>query len=495
MSFLTDSRSVAFNRVRITSEFWQARVRASKEGALPTMWKRMKETGRWDVLRLEWKEGMPNRPHHFWDSDVAKWTEAACYALTPTVNSDGSQVEEINDNTSIFLASKVAEAVALISGAQWKDGYINSYFTVVEPGKRWTNVAWYHELYCAGHLLEAAIAHAIYSASRTSCDERTNSLLEPLLKYVSHIDETFGPDEETGQRRGYPGHQELELALLRLYDHLGVTSQSQIQANMEIQKRVLALASFFIKERGQLRNGLHFYDYEATLRNNDPPAKPGPSYPTAPRWSYNQADAPISHIQTVEGHSVRAGYWLTAVAHLARLTGDEGLLHDAQRLWDNMTERKMHITGGMGAIGDWEGFGPDYYLPNESAYAETCASVALIFFAHQMLLINPLDVRFGDVLERALYNGALVGMSMDGQTFFYDNPLATVGKWRERTAWFEVKTQLPGSTFMLNYPRLPLGFVLSPQSCPSSYILRKVHLHAEYIRWPGNYSHPPAYWL
>ncbi|KIJ46906.1 glycoside hydrolase family 127 protein, partial [Sphaerobolus stellatus SS14] len=450
-----------FNSVKITSKFWQDRIKVTREVALPSIMDRMKETGRWDVLKLGWKEGMPNRPHHFWDSDVAKWTEAACYALAAAPgeklcqrcrNKDDDLQRKNNDINSI-LFSGIQEAVDMISKAQWSDGYINSYFTVVEPGKRWTNVAWYHEMYCAGHLLEAAIAHNIYASSCETCSSNDVSLLGPLIKYIKHIASRFGPNSGDGQLPGYPGHQELELALMRLYDHLkdnnDLSRRLESAYELKVAEEALMLASFFIHERGKKRNGKYYYDYEAELRQNDPPAKPGPAYPTAPRWAYNQADAPISSLNSIEGHSVRAGYWLTGAAHLARRTKDADLAGHVERLWKNMVERKMHITAGLGAIGDWEGFGPDYYYPNESAYLETCASVALIFLAHQMLLNNPLEPKYGDALERALYNGALVGMSLDGKSFFYDNPLATVGKWRERTSWFEVSCCPPNLARLL----------------------------------------------
>ncbi|EPQ50879.1 DUF1680-domain-containing protein, partial [Gloeophyllum trabeum ATCC 11539] len=295
----------------------------------------MKETGRWDNLKLQWREGDPNKPHRFWDSDVAKWLEAACYSLI--------------EHPDPALARLVEEAVDLFRGAQQEDGYLNSYYTVVEPGRRWTNVAWSHEMYCAGHLLEAALAHHEYTHSMR--------LLGPALKYIEHIRSVFGPGED--QKHGYPGHQCLELALLRAYETTHDPS-------------LLDLAQYFIEERGQKRAyrddseawQKHYYDIEAEARGED--AFVGPMRRGGDRFEYMQADKPIREMtkEGIRGHSVRAMYWLTAVAGLARLTkGEDGTLKAvAEALWANTTERKMHVTGGLGAIGEWEGFGPDYFL-------------------------------------------------------------------------------------------------------------------------------------
>ncbi|PSS30855.1 hypothetical protein PHLCEN_2v2582 [Hermanssonia centrifuga] len=358
----------------------------------------MKQTGRWDSLKLQWKSGDPNPPHRFWDSDIAKWLEAACYILT--LQPDPS------------LAAQVDEAVDNIRNAQHEDGYINTYYTVVEPGKRWTNLSWSHELYDAGHLFEAALAHNLYCQSRR--------LLDPLLKYIRYIDSVFGLRE--GHKAGYPGHQELELALLKGYEQIG-------------DKSLLVLANYFLEERGQPRPQGHYFDVEAEARGEAP--NPGPSPKGAPKYSYHQADRRVRDMESIEGHSVRAMYWLTAVSNLARVTKDESLLEAAERLWDSTTKRKMYVTGGLGGMSEWEGFGPDYVLPNETGYLETCAAIGLVFFAYQMLLIDPRRTEYADILERTLYNAVLVGVSLDGKRFFYENPLATVGKLYERSAWFD----------------------------------------------------------
>ncbi|OBZ78372.1 Non-reducing end beta-L-arabinofuranosidase [Grifola frondosa] len=381
--------------VKITSDFWAERLKATRNGSIPAIHEQMKQTGRWDCLKLKWKPGDPNPP----DSDVAKWLEAACYFLIQAPDPE--------------LARLVEEAVDNIRGAQQKDGYINTYYTVVEPGKRWTNISWSHELYDAGHLLEAALAHQQYSHS--------TRLLDPMLKYVQYIRSIFGLQE--GQKAGYPGHQELELALLKTYEHTKDAS-------------LVELANYFIDERGQSRLEGHYFDIEANARGEK--ANPGPAPKDAPRFSYHQANCPIREMKSIEGHSVRAMYWLTAVANLARISKDHSLLAAARRLWDSTTKRKMYVTGGLGAMPDWEGFGPDYFLPNETGYLETCAAIGLALFAHQMLLIDTGNGEYANALELVLHNAILVGVSLDGKSFFYDNPLASVGQHLQRSTWFEV---------------------------------------------------------
>ncbi|EIN07779.1 DUF1680-domain-containing protein [Punctularia strigosozonata HHB-11173 SS5] len=441
MSFDDCASSVPFEKVLVTSDFWLNRVDAVRMGSIPAMYAQMKETGRWDSLKLGWKPGKPNKPHRFWDSDVAKWLEAACYSLVLHPDAE--------------LAKLVEEAVDLFRGAQQDDGYLNTYYTVVEPGKRWTNIAWSHEMYCAGHLLEAALAHYTWSQS--------TRLLDPALKYIAHIRATFGLGE--GQKKGYPGHQEIELALLKAHEQLA-SAPAVPRATVDM---LLELANYLIEERGQRRPEGHYYDVEAAARGEE--VFPGPTRRGGEKFSYYQAEAPVREIKSAEGHAVRVGYWLTAVAGLARLTRDESLVRAAERLWKSVM-RKMYVTGGVGAMGDWEGFGPDHFLPNETGqrgfdppfshgelatdtdghrgYLETCAAIALVLFAHQMLLLSPRNAEYGNVLELALYNGVLVGMSLDGKSFFYDNPTATIGAGYERSKWFEVSCCPPNVARLVN---------------------------------------------
>jgi hypothetical protein len=364
--------------VSVNDAFWAPRQEANRRVTIPHIYRMCKETGRIDALKLQWKPGQPNPPHIFWDSDIAKWTEAASYAIATHPD---PQVEKMLD-----------EVVALIAGAQQPDGYLNVHYTVVEPGKRWTNLRDRHELYCAGHLMEAGVAHYEATGKRT--------LLDAVCRYADYIDSVFGP----GKRTGYPGHEEIELALIKLYRATG-------------EPRYLKLCQYFIDERGKQP---HFYDEEAKARGEEPQRSQDG------RYEYNQSHLPVREQTEAVGHAVRAMYLYSGMADLGAQIGDERLLAACRRLWDSATQRRMYVTGGVGAQHAGESLGADYVLPNESAYAETCAAIGLVFFAHRMLQVEA-DGRYADVMERALYNGALSGLSLDGGKFFYVNPLASAG--------------------------------------------------------------------
>ena len=376
-------RPLPLDRVRIHDRFWAPRQATNREVTLPLQYRILKETGRIDAFRLAWRPGEPDRPHQFWDSDVAKWIEAAGYSLATHPDPD--------------LMARVDEVVELIAAAQQPDGYLNIYYTVVEPSKRWTNLRDMHELYCAGHLIEAAVAYYEGTGKRR--------LLDVMCRYADHIASVFGPGE--GQRRGYPGHEEIELALVKLYRATGV-------------ERYLRLAEFFVNERGRQP---HYYDAEARARGEDPGAYRFRDY------AYNQAHLPIREQTTAEGHAVRAMYLYSGVADVAAECGDDSLMAPLERLWENVTGRRMYVTGGIGSSAHGERFTYDYDLPNATAYTETCAAIGLAFWAQRMLLLDPAGT-YGDVLERALYNGILSGVSLDGRSFFYSNPLDV-----DRLAW------------------------------------------------------------
>ena len=313
----------------------------------------------------------------FQDSDVAKWLEAVAYKL------------EVEPDPQ--WEAKADEMIELVGRAQQSDGYLNSYYTIVEPEKRWTNLRENHELYCAGHFIEAAAAY--YEATGK------DRLLQIVCKLVDHIDSVFGP--EPGKKKGYPGHEEIELALMRLYRITG-------------SERHLKLAAYFIEERGQRP---HYFEMEARERDEDPYLHWG-KWP----YSYSQSHLPIRQQKTAEGHAVRAMYLFSAAADLALETGDTELFHVCETLWHNTVNKRMYITGAIGSQDYGEGFTIDYDLPNDRAYAETCAAIGLVFWAHRMLQMDP-DRKYADVLERALYNGVLSGMSLEGDRFFYVNPL------------------------------------------------------------------------
>ncbi|KAJ9613061.1 hypothetical protein H2200_003002 [Cladophialophora chaetospira] len=373
----------------------------------------LKETGRYDAFKLQWHptyshaaETWPVPKHLFWDSDVGKWIEGACYCLV--------------DQPNVDIENAIKELVQMIRSAQQPDGYLNIHYTVVDPEKRFTNLRDMHELYNCGHLIEAALAHNhLY---------RNDDLLEPMLKYVDLLCRKFGPGAD--QIHGYPGHPEIEQALLRLHDRTQ-------------DPRHLELAQYFITERGNPNGveGENYYVVEAK-RRNEPPAMRPRAYPEPDSLWYCQAHKPIVEQETIEGHSVRAMYLLTAVADLVKSQNSPNhrLKEAAYRLWDNMVDRKMYVTGGIGAIKQWEGFGIDYFLPQGTddggCYSETCASIGTMMLAERILQYD-LNRKFSDILELCLYNAVLTSMSHDGTKFTYVNQLASSEQdLSKREEWF-----------------------------------------------------------
>jgi DUF1680 family protein len=310
----------------------------------------------------------------FQDSDVAKWIEACAFSLT---NSPDEKLERIVDET-----------IELIEKAQQADGYLNTFFTLKEPTRRWTDLQEGHELYCAGHMIEAAVAY--YEATGK------DRLLKVMMRMADHIDHRFGK----GKVRGIPGHPEIELALMKLYRATG-------------EERYLKLCEYFVNERGTQPN--YFKEEQEnrgwSIWNSD-----------GQDVNYTQNYAPVREQKDAVGHSVRAVYLYTGMADLAGELGEEELKVACENLWDSITKRRMYVTGGIGSTVIGEAFTEDYDLPNDTVYAETCASIGLIFFAQKMLELSPKG-EYADVLERALYNTVLAGMSQDGKRFFYVNPL------------------------------------------------------------------------
>lgn len=380
---------VDFTRVRIEDRFWAPRIEVNRTQTLPGGFQRCRETGHIDAFRLDWKPGQPRRPHVFWDSDLAKWIEAASYSLATC--RDG-ELERLVDDLAI-----------LIAGAQQPDGYLNTYFTVVEPENRWTNLRDRHELYCAGHLIEAAVAHFQATGKRV--------LLDALCRYADYIGRVFG--RGPGRKRGYGGHPEIELALVKLHRATG-------------ERRYLELARYFVDERGRRP---HYYDQEAAARG------PGDHFRFARDYSYMQAHRPLREQTEVTGHAVRGMYLYSAMADLAGELGDRSLLKACRRLWRHAATRMMYVTGGLGSSRHNEGFTFDYDLPNETGYCETCAAIAFVFWSHRLLQFD-CDSRYADAMERALYNNVLAGVSLDGGKFFYQNPLASAGG-HHRKGWFD----------------------------------------------------------
>jgi DUF1680 family protein len=380
-------KPVSLKNVAIEGGFWGDRQRVNRDRTIPAITHQMEITGRIDAWNLNWQPGQ-KPPHIFWDSDAGKWIEAISYSLAKYPNEE--------------FERKADEVIDMIEKAQQPDGYLNIYYTAVEPEKRWTNLRERHELYDAGHLIEAAVAYYEATGKR--------KLLDVLTRYADHIITQFGPEE--GKRRGYPGHPELELALVKLYRETG-------------EERYLNLSKYFVDERGQ---SPHYFDVEAVERGDDPR-----NY-WAQTYHYCQAHAPIRDQHSATGHSVRAAYLYSGVADIVAEFGDEELRAAVNDIWDDLTSHQMYITGGLGPAHTNEGFTFAYDLPNESAYAETCASIALAFWAQRMFLIDP-DSKYTDVMERALYNGVLAGVAFDGETFFYANPLASFPKVNPYEQW------------------------------------------------------------
>ncbi len=381
--------------VRLEDKVFAPRRKALFESTLPRSLEQCRATGRFDAFRLDWKPGMPNRPHIFWDSDVAKVLEGAACALA--LEPDHPE-----------LAEELDRAVDLILSSQQPDGYLNSYFSGVEPEHRWANLFNWHELYCAGHLIEAAVAHFRATGSR--------KFLDAICRYADLIAKEFGPGPE--QRKGYPGHEEIELALCKLAEATGET-------------KYLELARFFLDRRGTEPN---YFLEEAE------------HFPTGARPHdvvNRQAHLPVREQNDAVGHAVRALYLYTGMADVAAATGDASLLEAAERLFDSVADRRMYLTGGVGSTPLGEAFTCDRNLPNDTAYAESCASMALVQFALRLYNLTGKN-RYADVLEQTLYNGALSGISLSGDRYFYANLLEVSNSGffhgntlRERRPWFD----------------------------------------------------------
>lgn len=386
---------VDFTKVKLEGDFWRERLDTVIGRTIPSQYDQLVAHNMIEELKIHQPPPPltipPNRggftTQIFWDSDIGKWIEAASYALAHKRDAD--------------IEARIDEIVDLLEKAQLPDGYLNCWYISREPENRWTNLRDNHELYNAGHLLEGAIAYFRTTGRR--------KLLDIMERYVDHIAQTFGPNE--GQKRGYCGHQEIEIALIKLYELTG-------------DRRRLDLAAYFINERGRQP---HYFDIEAQERGEDPAAFGQGTY------EYNQSHKPVREQDKVVGHAVRAMYMYAAMADLAAELDDAALKRACEVLWDDATSKRMYVTAGFGPSARNEGFTSDYDLPNDTAYAETCATVAMIFWAQRMLNLE-LDGKYADILELGLFNGALSGLSHGGVHYFYDNKLESDGS-HERWAW------------------------------------------------------------
>ncbi|KKB11692.1 hypothetical protein VE25_10970 [Devosia geojensis] len=389
---------VDFTRVSLTGAFWRERLETVLTRTIPSQYEKLGSSGILESLLLldpppplRIPRGPTGHTHQvFWDSDIGKWIEAAGYALRHRRDPD--------------IEAKVDDIVDKLAAAQMEDGYLNLWYQGHEIENRWTNLRDRHELYNAGHLLEGAIAYFQATGRR--------KLLDVMERYLDHIRTTFGTGP--GQKRGYCGHQEIEIALVKLYRLTG-------------EKKQLDLAAYFINERGRQP---HYFDIEAVARGDDP--KNFHFYKSG-NHQYSQSHKPVREQDKVVGHAVRAMYMYTAMADLAAELGDAELKRACEVLWNDVTSTRMYVTGGFGPSASNEGFTTDYDLPNDTAYAETCASVAVIFWAQRMLNLD-LDGKYADIMELALFNGALSGLSRDGEHYFYENKLESDGT-HQRWDW------------------------------------------------------------
>ncbi|QMU29253.1 glycoside hydrolase family 127 protein [Adhaeribacter radiodurans] len=368
---------VSFSQVTITDNFWKPKLDKVATTTLQAcIYQTEDKTAR--IRNFEKVARKQNEKHegiYYDDSDVYKALEAIAYSL--------------KNHPDATLEKKADEWIDKIAAAQQPDGYLNTYYTLTDLSKRWTDME-KHEDYNAGHLMEAAVAYYNTTGKR--------KLLDVAIKFADHIDTTF----RLQNRHWVSGHQEIELALMKLYH----TTKND---------RYLQLADWFLNQRGHgYGKGVIWDEWK------DP--------------KYCQDDVPVKEQKEITGHAVRAMYLYTGAADVAAATKDPGYLKAMNNVWEDVIFRNMYITGGIGSSGKNEGFSKDYDLPNEQAYCETCASVGMVFWNQRMNLLTG-DAKFVDVLERSLYNGALDGLSLSGDRFFYGNPLASSGQ-HSRSEWF-----------------------------------------------------------
>lgn len=382
--------AVPATQVKLSDSFWAPRLEVNRTVTLPHNIKMCEETGR--ISNFDKAAGKMEGKYegaYFNDSDVYKVLEGAAHILAAHPDKD--------------MEARIAAIIARIAAAQQPDGYLNAYYTVMEPDKRWTDLPKMHELYCAGHMTEAAVAWA-------DATGRTD-FLDVARKFIHHIEGIFGFDK----RHGVPGHEEIELALVKLYRKTG-------------EDRYLKLAEYFLAARG---------------------TRP------APKSEYLQDHIPIKQQKEIVGHAVRAMYLYSGVTDVTAITGDKEYLQTLDTIWHDVVTRKLYVTGGVGARHEGEAFGGAYELPNDSAYAETCAGIGLAFWAHRMLILHG-ESRFVDVLERELYNAFPSSVSLKGDTYFYVNPLSSKGE-HHRKPWYgcaccptnivRVMPQVPGYAY------------------------------------------------
>lgn len=404
------SNAVDLDRIQVTDDFWKKEISLVRDTVVPYQWEALndrvpdaqpsycmhnfKVAGAINQKRAQeadyvqpvhttngfcvWPEN-PEVPEEkfygfvFQDSDFAKWIEAAAYILHQYPDPE--------------LERTADEAIDIVCRAQQPDGYLDTFYIINDISKRFTNLRDHHELYCLGHLIEGAVAY--YQATGKK------KLLDAACRYADCVAEHIGPED--GRLHGYPGHEIAEMALAKLYEVTG-------------EEKYRDLGLYFVNERGKKP---YYYDIEHSVKADKEEEL---------RYQYHQAHLPVREQSEAVGHAVRAVYLYSGMADFARLTSDKALKAACERIWDDITQRKMYITGGIGGTHIGEAFSFAYDLPSDTAYAETCASIGMIFFAQRMLKMCP-DSKYADVMERELYNIVLSGMGLDGTSFFYVNPL------------------------------------------------------------------------
>ena len=373
-------QEVPFTQVHIQDQFWSPRIETNRTVSIPSAFRECEKNGRFDnfAIAAGLKKGEHRGDFPFDDTDPYKIIEGASYSLAVKYD---PQLDHYLDSV-----------ISIIAAAQEPDGYLTTCVTnrCTRLSGWWGTSRWEkinsHELYNSGHLYEAAVAHYRATGKRT--------LLDVAIKNADLVCQVFGPGEN--QKHVPSGHPIIEMALCKLYKVTG-------------EQRYLDMARYFVEETGRGTDGHKLSEY-------------------------SQDHKPILQQDEMAGHAVRAGYLYSGVADVAALTGDTAYFHALTRLWDNLAGRKLYITGGMGSRAQGEGFGPDYELPNHTAYCETCAAISNVYWNYRMFLATG-EAKYMDVLERALYNGVISGVSLSGDKFFYDNPLESQGE-HDRQRWF-----------------------------------------------------------
>jgi hypothetical protein len=387
-------QAVLFTQVKLKDNFWLPRIETNRTVTIPASFERCESTGRVkNFIMAAKKEGKLCTTYPFDDTDIYKTIEGASFSLA--VHPDPK------------LAAYIDSLITIIGNAQEPDGYLYTARTI-DPLKPhpWSGMERWekerelsHELYNAGHLYEAAAAHFLATNKR--------NLLNIALKNADLVCSVFGP----AKKHVAPGHEIVEMGLVKLYRIAG-------------KQEYLSTAKFFIDERGRYKG------YDSSSKDS---------------WkngSYWQDNKPVVKMEEAEGHAVRAGYLYSAVADVAALTGDDALLKAVDKIWTNVVEKKMYVQGGVGAIGDGERYGDNYELPNSTAYNETCAAIANVYWNQRMFLLHG-DSKYIDLLEKILYNGLISGIGLDGKSFFYTNAMEIKNsfshrdKEASRSGWFE----------------------------------------------------------